>query len=63
VGSRQDAFVQHLIKEFLSYATGRHMEPVDAFVVEDILAAVKADGYGLRTLVVEALASEIFRSR
>ena len=26
-------------------------------------AVVKADGYGLRTLVIEALASEIFRSR
>jgi hypothetical protein len=32
-------------------------------VIEDILQAVKADGYGLRTLVLEALASEIFRSR
>ena len=63
VGSRQDAFVHHLIKEFLSYATGRHMEPIDTFVIEDILQAVKADGYGLRTLVVEALASDIFRSR
>jgi hypothetical protein len=63
VGSRHDAFVHHLIKEFLSYATGRHMEPIDTFVIEDILQAAKADGYGLRTLVLEALASEIFRSR
>jgi len=33
------------------------------FVIEDIFQAVKKDDYGLRTLIVEALASEIFRSR
>jgi hypothetical protein len=39
------------------------MEPVDDPVIEEILETVKKDGYGLQTLVVEALASEIFRSR
>ncbi len=63
VAGRTDVFSRHLIRQFLSYATGRHMEPVDEFVIEDIFQAVKKDGYGLRTLVVEALASEIFRSR
>jgi hypothetical protein len=63
VASRQDVFARHLIKQVLSYATGRHMEPIDEFVIEDILQAVKLDGYGLRTPMVEALASEIFRSR
>lgn len=63
VASRTDLFTRHLIRQVLSYATGRHMEPVDEFVIEDIFQAVKKDDYGLRTLVVEALASEIFRSR
>lgn len=63
VARRTDAFARHLLKQFLSYATGRHLEAVDEFVIEDIFQAVKQDGYGLRTLVVEALASEIFRSR
>ena len=63
VASRTDVFARHLIKQVLSYATGRHMEPVDEFVIEDILRAVKQDNYGLRTLVLEALASDIFRSR
>ena len=63
VASRTDAFTRHLIRQFLSYATGRHLEPVDEFVIEDIFQVVKQDGYGLRTLVVEALASELFRSR
>jgi len=63
VASRTDVFTRHLIRQVLSYATGRHMEPVDEFVIEDIFQAVKKDDYGLRTLMVEALASEIFRSR
>ena len=61
--SRKDVFTRHLINQVLSYATGRHMEPIDEFVIEDIFQAVKKDGYGLRTLIVESLASEIFRSR
>ena len=63
VAGRTDVFARHLIKQFLSYATGRHMEPIDDAVIEEIFQAVKKDGYGLRTLVVESLASEIFRSR
>jgi hypothetical protein len=61
--TRTDLFTRHLIKQVLSYATGRHMEPSDEFVIEDILQAVKQDGYGLRTLIVESLASDLFRSR
>jgi hypothetical protein len=63
VTDRTDAFTRHLIKQVLSYSTGRHMEPSDDFVIDDILQAVKQDGYGLRTLIVECLSSEIFRSR
>ncbi len=63
VASRTDIFTRHLIRQFLSYATGRHLEPSDDFVIDDLLQAVKNDGYGLRTLLVESLASEIFRSR
>ena len=63
VTSRTDVFTRHLIKQILSYATGRHLESADEFVIEEIFQAVKRDGYGLRTLVVDALSSEIFRSR
>jgi hypothetical protein len=63
VASRTDGFTRHLIKQVLSYAAGRHMEPSDEFVIEDIFQAVKKDGYGLRTLLIESLDSEIFRSR
>ncbi|MCB1211615.1 MAG: DUF1592 domain-containing protein, partial [Verrucomicrobiales bacterium] len=60
---RKDAFTRHLIDQVLSYATGRHMKPVDDFVIEDIFQAIKKDNNGLRTLIVEALTSDVFRSR
>ncbi|MBI5767748.1 MAG: DUF1592 domain-containing protein [Verrucomicrobia bacterium] len=62
-GGRADVFARHLTKQFLTFATGRHLEPIDDFVIDDILQAAQQDGYGLRTLVVESLASDIFRSR
>ena len=39
------------------------MKPVDDFVIEDIFQAIKKDNNGLRTLIVEALTSDVFRSR
>ena len=63
VAGRKDVFARHLIKQFLSYATGRHMEPGDEYVIDEIFQAVEKEGFGLRTLVVESLASGIFRSR
>ena len=63
VATRTDLFTRHLIKQVLSYASGRHMKISDEFVIEDIFQAVKKDGYGLRTLLIESLDSEIFRSR
>ena len=51
------------MRQFLSFATGRHLEPADDFVIEDVLAAVRREGNGLQALIVESLASEIFRSR
>jgi hypothetical protein len=61
--TRQDAFARHLVKQVLTYATGRHMEAQDRFEIDDILQRVKADKYGMHTLITEALTSEIFRSR
>ena len=63
VSGREEVFARHLIRQFLSYATGRHMEAIDDVVIEEVFEAVKKDSYGLRTLVVECLASDIFRSR
>jgi hypothetical protein len=63
VTTRAEVFKRHLISTVLTHATGRHMEAVDQFAIQDILAKVQAKEGGLRTLVVESLMSEIFRSR
>lgn len=61
--TRKDVFAEHLITRMLSYSTGRHMEPVDQYEIDEILDLVKQDDYGLRTLILECVTSEIFRSR
>jgi hypothetical protein len=61
--TRADLFLRHLIRQTLSYTTGRVMEPADEFVIEEILDKSKKENLGLRTLLVECLTSRIFRSR
>lgn len=60
---REEQFTRHLIRSLLAYSTGRLMEPADEFTVDRIYAKVKQEGLGLRTLVVECLNSDVFRSR
>jgi hypothetical protein len=61
--TRGDLFARHLIKQMLSYASGRQMGAGDEFVIDEVLAKVKAQGFGLSTLLEECFMSEIFRSR
>jgi hypothetical protein len=61
--TREDLFVRNLIRQFLTYATGRHMELSDEFVIEELHEKVKKQGLGLRTLLLECLLSDIFRKR
>jgi hypothetical protein len=63
VKSRRDLFARNLIEKLLTYTTGRHMERVDQYEIDDILGRVKSDNFGLRTMVLEVLTSDIFRSR
>lgn len=60
---RAEPFTRHLISQLLTYATGRHMEALDQFEIDEILTRVQADKHGLRTLVRACLTSQIFRSR
>jgi hypothetical protein len=61
--TREDLFVRHLIRQVLTYATGRHMETVDEFEIEEIHNELKSRKLGLHALMMESLTSEIFRSR
>lgn len=61
--TRKDVFARNLISKLLAYSTGRHMEVIDDYQIEDILAKVQKDNYGMRTLLLESVSSEIFLSR
>ena len=63
VDTRKDAFTRGLISKLLSYSTGRLMEPVDRYIIDDIHEKVKEDDYGFETLVAEVMTSGIMRSR
>jgi hypothetical protein len=60
---REEQFTRHLIRSLLAYSTGRLMEPADEFAIDRIHDKVKQQGLGLRSLVVECLTSDVFRSR
>jgi hypothetical protein len=61
--TRREPFTRNLIKQLLTYSTGRHMETVDEYEIDEIFLRVQQDNNGLRTLVIECLTSEIFRNR
>lgn len=61
--TREDLFTRNMVRQFLTYATGRHMEVSDEFMIAELHSKIKGQGMGVQTLVVECLLSEIFRSR
>ncbi|MEM9367232.1 MAG: DUF1592 domain-containing protein [Planctomycetota bacterium] len=63
LSTRTEPFLRHLVETLLAYTTGRHMEAVDRFAVDDILTSVAASDDGLRSLVEYSLVSPIVRSR
>ena len=61
--TRQDLFTSHLIRQLLTYTTGRKMEFADTFIIDDLLNQARKRNLGLRALMMECLMSEVFRSR
>ena len=61
--SRGEQFVRNLIEKLLTYATGRHLERADQFEVDELLRDAKQNDYALHDILVDALTSDIFRSR
>jgi hypothetical protein len=61
--TRADHFTRHLIRQLLTYTTGRTMELNDDLLIDQLHYQVKKQGLGLKTLMVECLMSEVFRSR
>ena len=61
--TRADLFSRHLLRQLLTYTTGRTMELADDLPLDQLHDKVKKQGLGLHTIMVECLMSEVFRSR
>ena len=60
---REDQVARNLTQNLLTYATGAGIQFADRDVVEAILARLKSQGGGLRTLVHEIVQSQTFQSK
>jgi hypothetical protein len=61
--TRADLFSRHLIRQFLTYTTGRTMELADDLPLDQLHEKLKKQGLGLNTVIIECLMSDVFRSR
>ncbi|MBK8036322.1 MAG: DUF1592 domain-containing protein [Verrucomicrobiaceae bacterium] len=61
--TRADLFTRHLVRQLLTYTTGRTMELADDLPLDQLHEKVKKQGLGLNTIMVECLMSDVFRSR
>ena len=61
--TRADLFSRHLVRQLLTYTTGRTMELADDLPLDQLHDKVKKQGLGLNTIMVECLLSDVFRSR
>ena len=61
--ARSDDVARAVTEAMLVYALGRSLEPRDAPVVEEILAKLRGDGWGGRSLVKSVVQSYPFRYR
>ncbi|MHC4879574.1 MAG: DUF1592 domain-containing protein [Planctomycetota bacterium] len=57
---RPELIARNLTAKLVTFATGVHVEPGDALAIDGILARSKASEYGLKTLIHEAVQSELF---
>ncbi len=60
---REDQVARNLIQNLLTYGTGAGIQYADRQVVEDILARLKTQGGGLRTVIHEIVQSPTFQSK
>ncbi len=58
--SDSDQLARNLITQLLTYATGAEIGFADRSEVEAILGRVRAEGYGVRTMIHEVVQSRLF---
>ena len=61
--NRQDQFVRAMVQKMTTYALGRPLTFADRSSIDKITTDVRKQGDGLRTMIEEVVASELFQSK
>ena len=59
----QDQLARALARRLASYATGRTLDAADQAEIEPLIDRIRPHDYGLRTLIHEIVASDLFRTK
>lgn len=60
LAAKPKQIARNVVRKLVTYATGVHVEPADAVAVDSILKRSEPKNYGLKTLVLETVQSELF---
>jgi len=60
LAAKQLQIARNLVGKLVTYATGVHVESADALVIDSILKRSEPNKYGLKTLIMETVQSELF---
>jgi hypothetical protein len=60
LAAQPDLLARNLVRKLVTFATGASVEVGDELVIDDILRKSEATGFGIRTLILEVVQSDLF---
>jgi mono/diheme cytochrome c family protein len=60
LAAKPQQIARNVVSKLVTYATGVHVEPADALAIDSILKRSEPKKYGLKTLIMETVQSELF---
>jgi len=60
LAAKQQQIARNVVGKLVTYATGVHAEPADAIAIDSILERAALKKFGLKTLIMETVQSELF---
>ncbi|MFM7815504.1 MAG: DUF1585 domain-containing protein, partial [Verrucomicrobiota bacterium] len=63
LAGREADLARNLTERFMAYALGRPLEGYDEVVIDHLMTRIAGDGYRVRTILTEVIASYLFTHR
>jgi hypothetical protein len=60
IAEKPEQIARNMVSKLVTYATGVHTVPGDALAIDSILKRAEPTGFGLKTLIIETIQSELF---